>query len=183
MLIKALRIVRLGTRLAWFIAAAGVITLALLPHVLALAGHEMLVVKGSSMEPTVPLGSVIFIRPVDPSKIAVGNIITFRAPNGVTVSHRVVGLAEGSSLAFQTKGDGSSAADPVIVPATSVEGVVESFIPDLGYLISTLGSTAGAVAMVALIAGLLLWSWFLDELIATTSRSTQGRLAAAEPAF
>jgi signal peptidase I len=183
MFINALRILRLGTRLAWLSAAAAVISLALLPHILSVAGHEMFVVKGASMEPTVPLGAVIFVRPVDPSAIAVGDIITFRAPNGASVSHRVVGLAAGPGLAFQTKGDGSSAADPIIVPSTSVEGVVESFIPQLGYFVSALGSAAGVIATIALLAGLMLWSWFLDELTATLTRRTHGSMAAAEPAF
>ena len=183
MFIKALRILRLGTHLMWLCATVGVISLALLPHILSVAGHEMYVVKGASMEPAVPLGAVIFIRPVDPLTIAAGDIITFRAPNGAVVSHRVIGLAEGPTLAFQTKGDGSSAADPIIVPATLVAGVVESFVPQLGYVISALGSAAGAMVMVTLLAGMLLWSWFMDELIATLTRSTHRRLAAAEPAF
>jgi signal peptidase I len=183
MSIKALRILRLGANLIWLSATIGVISIALLPHVLSVAGHQMYVVKGSSMEPTIPLGALILVRPVDPTTIAAGDVITFRAPNGAFVSHRVVGLAEGTSLAFKTKGDGSFAADPVIVPSASVEGKVESFIPELGYFVNALGSTAGVVATVTLLAGMLLWSWFMDELLATQTRATRRRLAAAEPAF
>lgn len=180
---KALRNLRLGVNLIWLSATVGVIAIALLPHILSVAGHEMYVVKGASMEPTIPLGGLIIVHRVDPTTIEAGDVITFRAPNGTFVSHRVIGLAEANGLAFKTKGDGSFAADPIIVPSTSVEGVVESFIPQLGYFVSTLGSTAGAMATVALLMGLLLWSWFLDELIATRARSTHRRLAAAEPAF
>lgn len=183
MFVNALRFLRLVTHLTWLCATVVIISIALLPHVLSAAGHEMYVVKGASMEPAVPLGAVIFVRPVDPATIVAGDIITFRAPNGAIVSHRVIGLAQETGLVFQTKGDGSSAADPIIVPATSVVGLVESFIPQLGYFVNALGSTAGVVAMVALLAGLLLWSWFMDELIATRTRSTNRRLAAAEPAF
>lgn len=178
-----LRIMRLGTRVAWLSATVGVISLAVLPYVVSAAGHAMYVVKGASMEPTIPLGAVIFIRHVDPLVIVPGEVITFRAPNGAFVSHRVIGLADGTSLAFQTEGDGNAAADPVTVPATQVEGVVESFIPQLGYVVSALGSGAGALSTVALLAGLLLWSWFLDELIAKNTRSNFRRMAAAEPAF
>jgi signal peptidase len=183
MFINALRVLRLCMNLTWLFATVGVISLALLPHVLSAAGHQMYVVKGASMEPAIPLGAVILVRAVDPLAIAAGDINTFRAPNGAFVSHRVIGLSTGTSLAFQTKGDGSSAADPIIVPATSVEGEVESFVPQLGYFVNALGSAAGAVAMVTLLMGLLLWSWFMDGLIATKTRSTNGRLAAAEPAF
>lgn len=183
MFVSALRVLRVVTRLAWLSATAAVISLALLPHMLSVVGHEMYVVRGASMEPTVPLGAVIFVRRVDPLTIAAGDIITFHAPNGALVSHRVIGLSQGTSLAFQTKGDGSAAADPIIVPATSVEGVVESFIPQLGYFVSVLGSPAGATTMVALLTGLVLWSWFLDELSATMTRSTNRRMAAAESRF
>jgi signal peptidase I len=178
----AVRFLRLGTRLTWLAAACGVILLALLPHAVSAVGREMFVVKGSSMQPAIPVGSVIFVRPADPAAIVAGDIITFHAPNGALVSHRVIGLAEGATLAFQTKGDGSSAADPIIVPATSVEGVVESYVPQLGYVVAALGTTAGVLATLTLLVGLLLWSWFMDELAATMTRSTHRRMAAAEPA-
>jgi signal peptidase I len=143
----------------------------------------MYVVKGASMQPTLPLGSVILVRRADPATIAAGDIISFHAPNGATVSHRVIGLVGGPSLAFQTRGDGSVAADPVIVPATSVVGVVESYVPQLGYVVTALGSQAGSVALVALLGGLLLWSWFLNELSATLSHSSHQRMAAADTVF
>jgi signal peptidase I len=183
MLTMALRFVRLGTRLTWLAAACGVISLSLMPHVLSAFGREMFVVRGASMQPAVPLGSVILVRPVDPETIVAGDIITFRAPNGALVSHRVIGRADGTSLTFQTKGDGSSAADPIIVPATSVEGVVESYVPQLGYVVTALGTTAGTLATLGLLVGLLLTSWFTDELAATMTRSTHRRMAAAEPAI
>ncbi|MEP7158803.1 MAG: signal peptidase I [Chloroflexota bacterium] len=179
----AIRLLQLGTRLAWLSAACAVISVALLPHALSAVGREMYVVRGASMEPAIPIGSVVLVRPVDPATIVTGNVITFHAPNGALVSHRVIGLAEGTSLAFQTKGDGSSAADPIIVPATSVVGVVESLVPQLGYFITALGTTAGVVAVLALLCGLLLTSWFMDELAATMARPTHRRMAAAEPAI
>lgn len=183
MLTMALRFLQLGTRVAWLIAACAVIALALMPHVMNGLGREIVVVRGSSMQPAIPLGSVIFVRHVDPQTIGTGDIVTFHAPNGALVSHRVIGIADGTSLTFQTKGDGSSAADPILVSATSVVGVVESYVPQLGYVVTMLGTTAGMMATLALLVGLLLTSWFADELKATMDRSTQGRMAAAEPAI
>ena len=179
----ALRFLQIGTRLAWLTAACCVIAMALMPHVINGLGREMVVVRGSSMQPAIPLGSVILVRPVDPQTIGAGDVITFHAPNGALVSHRVIGIADGPSLTFETKGDGSSAADPILVPATSVEGVVESYVPQLGYVVTALGTTAGVLATLGLVIGLLLTSWFADELVATKERSTHGRMAAAEPAL
>jgi signal peptidase I len=183
MFLKALRVLLLGTHLTWLLATLGVIALALLPHALSSVGREMYVVRGASMQPAVPLGAVILVRRVDPQTIVTGDIITFRAPNGAMVTHRVIGLVPETSLAFQTQGDGSAAADPVTVPASSVAGVVESYVPQLGYFVTALGSVAGSVAMLALLGGLLLWSWFLSELIAALAGSTNRRMAAAKPAF
>lgn len=183
MLTMVLRFLQLGTRLAWLTAACCVIAIALMPHVLNGFGREMVVVRGSSMQPAIPLGSVILIRHVDPQTIGTGDVVTFHAPNGALVSHRVIGITDGASLTFQTRGDGSSAADPILVPATSVEGVVESYVPQLGFVVAALGTTAGMLATLALVVGLLLTSWFLDELAAAKVRSTHGGMAAAEPAI
>lgn len=50
--------------------------------------------------------------------------IAFQDPAdaGRLVTHRVVGIAPGSELAFTTKGDANVTADPVPVPARLVRG-------------------------------------------------------------
>ena len=39
----------------------------------------------------------------------VGEIVTYRTPQGTVVTHRVTGITAGPELSFQTKGDASSA--------------------------------------------------------------------------
>src|SRR6476661_7633586 len=50
------------------------------------------IIVGQSMEPTIPLYSVIVVEPVDPADIRRGDVITFEQPDtpGRKVTHRVV---------------------------------------------------------------------------------------------
>jgi signal peptidase len=179
---KSLRILRLITRASWLVATISVLLLAAMPHALSLAGFDMFVVRGASMEPQIPLGSVILVKPVDPATVNAGDIISFRAPNDAVVTHRVLSVVTGDVLSFNTKGDGSNAADPVTVPAPAVIGTVEVYIPQLGFAITALATTLGAVAMIGFVGGLLLLSWFFDELITVAGHPTQRRAVAPEPA-
>jgi signal peptidase I len=181
MRLTAIRVFRAVVRLALVLAVVSVFALAAMPHVLSVFGREMFVVRGSSMHPQIPVGSVIFDRPVDPTAITVGDIVTFRQANGSYLTHRVIGIASSIDLSFITRGDGSSSPDPVAVPASAAVGVVEAYVPQLGFAITALGSTLGAVSMIALVGGLLLMSWFVDELASTVRASTQRRVGAAQP--
>jgi signal peptidase len=143
----------------------------------------MFVVRGASMQPQIPLGSVIVERRVDPTAISVGDIVTFKLENGTHVTHRVVGISDSSDLSFITRGDGSSSQDPVAVPAPAAVGVVEAYVPQLGFAITALGSTLGAASMMGLVGGLLLLSLFMDELISTVRTSAQRRVGATQPAL
>jgi signal peptidase len=182
MTMTALRILRISVRTALVLAIVAVFTLAAMPHVLSLLGREMFVVRGASMQPQIPLGAVIFDRSVDPTSITPGDIVTFKLENGSYVTHRVVSIADTPDLSFITRGDGSSSQDPVAVPASAAVGVVEAYVPHLGFVITALGSTLGAASMIGLVGGLLLMSWFVDELISTVRASTQRRVGAAQPA-
>ena len=59
-----------------------------------LLGYRTLLIRGSSMEPAVPLGSLALAATNRPSDdVRPGDIVSFTASNGVVVTHRVVALA------------------------------------------------------------------------------------------
>ncbi len=182
MMISALRIVRAVVRTVLVLAIVAVFAVAAMPHALSLFGREMFVVRGASMQPQIPVGAVIFDRRIDPRAIAPGDVVTFKLENGTYVTHRVIGIADSPDLSFITRGDGSSSPDPVAVPASAAVGVVEAFVPQLGFAITALGTTLGAASMIGLVGGLLLLSWFFDELISTVRASAQRRVGATQPA-
>lgn len=106
-------------------------------------------VATGSMEPTVPTGSVIVSRPVDPLDIAVGDVIVFRSPGGATVAgggdgvfqatesmlitHRVVAVqGTGDDRSFRTKGDANEGEDPWDVTPDMVRARYVAHVPAVG---------------------------------------------------
>lgn len=132
---------RTGLRLLGRAAAVVVVVLggaALLAGVIVprLAGATPYAVLSGSMEPTLPLGALAVVRPVDPASIRTGDVITYQLRSGepVVATHRVVGL--GSTVAgepiFETRGDASAATDAEPVRAVQVQGRLWYAVPSLG---------------------------------------------------
>ena len=151
-------------RLARLLVALGV--LALLGALLAAAlprllGYQSYVIYGSSMEPTIKLGSLILTEPVNAEELQVGDIIAFRTTNDVTVTHRIVAARhEDGQHYFQTKGDASNGGDPTEV---RLEGSVHRLsykLPYLGYFVDFAKSTMGIILLIALPTAALLASSF-----------------------
>jgi signal peptidase len=182
MLNTAIGIIRVVLIGIWVALTLSLFALVAMPHVLPMTGREMYVVRGGSMEPALPIGSVVVVQHVDPTQLAVGDIITFTAANHTTVTHRIVDVVADAQQGFRTKGDASASGDAMVVPAPSVSGRVEYVLPGVGLAITLLTSTLGSLAAIGMLGGLLLAVWFFDELQSGMRRSARGRTAVAEPA-
>lgn len=113
-------------------------------------------VNTGSMEPTLPVGSVIVTQAVH--TISVGEIISFIS-NGAVVTHRVVDVRQlGSNLAYQTKGDANEHADSGVVFAHSIIGKVRWHIPYVGKLVFFSKTLPGYFLLIVLPALYLLIS-------------------------
>ena len=179
---RSIGIIRTGVIAVWLAATVAIFGLVALPHVMPAIGRVTYIVRGGSMQPALPIGSVVIVQHVDPAQLSVGDIVTFTAANNTTVTHRITEVVPGAQLGFHTKGDASLGADGMIVPAPSVSGRVEYVVPGLGQVITALTSTIGTLAAIGLLGGLLLAVWFLDELQDALGRSAQRRATVAEPA-
>lgn len=95
-----------------------------------LGGYSLFRVVTGSMEPTLPVGSLLVARQVDMQNIQVGDIICFRAQEaaifGKMVTHRVVEVFAGvdGSLLFETKGDANPVLDGYLVTEANYVGKV-----------------------------------------------------------
>lgn len=92
------------------------------------------VVKSSSMEPTIKVGSVIYVKAYDNDEsISSGDIVSFHTGD-VMVTHRImsVNLENGTAI---TKGDGNEVCDSAPLPLSAIEGKVLFHIPAIGYLL------------------------------------------------
>ncbi|MBQ7437403.1 MAG: signal peptidase I [Oscillospiraceae bacterium] len=95
-----------------------------------LLGYEIYNVTSGSMEPELPVGSVIYVEHVKPESIKEGEIIAFYS-GGSVITHRAVEnyLFEGK---ISTKGDANPRVDFNDVPYADVIGVVKYHFPYLG---------------------------------------------------
>jgi len=78
-------------------------------------GTGFFVIVSGSMEPEIPVGSVILVNAVPAESIVVGDIIAYLSPNKeAVVTHRVVRIVNdfGNSPLFITRGDANNADDP-----------------------------------------------------------------------
>lgn len=155
------------------VVAGGVV----LGRVLPATGRAAIIVTGPSMEPAIPRGAVVVTSPADPARLAAGDTVTYQVDSRrAVVTHRITRLvtrADGSWI--ETKGDGNSDADPVLVPAAAVLGRVELVLPHAGSLMAILRQPAG-VAIVLGLAGLLLAA---QALLAPGTTALQGEVRAA----
>lgn len=112
------------------------VAILLLIGILKTLNWDIVMVISGSMEPALPVGSALFLQPVEPEELAVGDIITYRnneAPHSIT--HRITEIIDqGDTLAFKTKGDANDIPDHRAVPAAAISGRVFISIPHLGYL-------------------------------------------------
>src|SRR5215471_7037876 len=124
--------------LATIVVLVSVAVLFLADEIPRLAGPTPYTVRSGSMEPTLPKGSLIVVRHVDPHDIRIGTVVTFQVRSGdpEVATHRVVGAGttvRGAHV-YRTKGDANNAVDPAPVTDAQIRGRTWYVVPYLGYL-------------------------------------------------
>ena len=158
-----------------------IMLLAALPHVAPRLGYDPLVIRGGSMEPAIPIGSLVFVQNVDSAAIRVGDVVTIKADNDVVFTHRVIGITtSGDALSFQTQGDANESPDVALAPSRAIVGRVASFVPTLGYLLVILSTTKGMLTALALGAFLFLFGRLVDDLRGGAAARQRSTVAGAE---
>jgi signal peptidase len=164
------------TRVTTGLLAGSVVILVAAYAALLAAGYKPVAVYSGSMQPTLDVGSLAVDRPVDASKVRVGDVITFSDPyvKGRLVTHRVVKiLTTPRGLAYRTKGDANAARDPWTIRLTGQVGRVSFGVPVAGYMLVYAHTREVRGALIALAAlfvliGLLRRIW-RDEQAAPAS--------------
>ena len=126
------------------------------------ADQSFVVVSGS-MEPNIPVGSIIFVESdVSAEEIDEGDVITFsKGRNTRTTTHRVhekhvSSVDESKSISFTTKGDANENPDTERVYRDDIVGKLLFSIPFVGYVISFADTDVGWVALVVVPVSLLI---------------------------
>lgn len=124
--------------LSWLLTFLLLLVLTAAVLIPRLAGATPFTVLTSSMEPSLPPGTLVVARPTAPEDIEIGDVVTFQIESGKAqvVTHRVIGVRPGrdGKPEFLTQGDANRVADEGWRPAGSVRGVVWYSVPKLGYV-------------------------------------------------
>lgn len=137
------------------VLVAAVVIFAVLLVAIRLFDIKVFSVISGSMEPEYTVGSLIYVKEVDPSTIEVGDVITYVLPNDTPSTHRVVRIDEENEH-FYTKGDANDVEDGSPVHFRNLIGTPIFKIPFLGYIAYYIQHPPGMYIAIAAAAVLLI---------------------------
>ena len=123
-----------------------------------LAGYEVYAIVSGSMEPALPVGSIVYARETNPATLDPGTIVVFYGGQGseTVITHRVMEnhYVDGELV---TKGDANAGNDVSPIPYANVIGQVTAYMPFLGLFLPALTTTRGKLYLLGvLVAAVLL---------------------------
>ena len=109
-------------------------------------------VLSGSMEPAIPVGSLLYVRSGDPEQVEDEDIIAFYGSledSGI-ITHRVVknNVVSGT---FTTKGDANDKEDPTPVSYDNYIGRVTLSVPYVGHVLTIMTSLEGKIAAACIV--------------------------------
>lgn len=124
-----------------------VVILALLLAGARFVGMQVFTVLSGSMEPVYHVGSLIYVKEVDPYELEAGDVITYMLSEDTVSTHRIVGVVpdeeDPAVIRFRTKGDANDAEDGTLVHYKNVIGSPVFTIPMLGYVANYIQNPPG----------------------------------------
>lgn len=122
-----------------------------------LMGYQLYTVVTGSMEPEIPVGSMVYVKSIVPKEIKEKDVIAFyggRDTNAI-ITHRVI---DNNVISGQitTKGDANKTEDMNPVSYSDVIGIVEYTIPKAGALAQTFTSAQGKIAAASVVGAAVL---------------------------
>lgn len=142
------------------IAVLAVLAILLLgPRVM---GYQGFAVLSGSMEPGIPVGSIVFSKEVDPATLEVGDVITYQLGSDTLVTHRITQIDEENQQVV-TKGDANDSEDGSPVAYSQIAGRMDIHIPYLGYITIYIKTPVGIGVICGVLIALILLN-FLPEI-------------------
>ena len=106
---------RLAMAPVWFLLTAMLLGSVGVAIIQRSGAAQLLTVVSGSMQPALPLGSLVVVVPRDADAVRIGDVITFSPPGDDmrTVTHRVVDVqGTGGDVSVRTRGDANQVPDP-----------------------------------------------------------------------
>lgn len=168
-----------GQVLAWLVILVVVAVLAVAVVIPRIAGATPYTVLTGSMQPELPPGTLVVVKPVEPEDISVGSVITYQLESGkaAVVTHRVVaqGFNGKGELQFRTQGDANDVPDEEWVRPVQIKGEEWYSVPLLGHVNNWLTGEERQVAVYVVAALLLGYAGFM------VTSAARDRLRKREP--
>lgn len=127
----------------------------------AAVGGSAMTVLTQSMEPGLPPGTLVVIRPTPVDEIRVGDIVTYQIRSGeaAVVTHRVMSKTyTDGEVTFITQGDNNDVVDPVPVREVQIRGTLWYSLPLLGWVNSVLNGANRTIVIAAVAGALFLYA-------------------------
>ncbi len=127
---------------------------------LVVTGHHVEEVVTGSMQPTIPIGSLVVTQQLPAGQLQAGNILVFPDPNDpkLTIVHRIIWLGHDQSgdVLVRTKGDYNALPDQWTIkkPASAQADRVIYILPGAGTVAGYL-QTIGFWGLLALVIGVI----------------------------
>ena len=149
------------------VVVALVVVLALLLAGSRLFGLQVYTVLSGSMEPNYHVGSLIYVKEVDPASLEKGDVISFMISESTVATHRIIEVLpdekDPNVIRFRTKGDNNDIEDTNPVHCNNVLGKVVGTIPLLGYVSNFVQNPPGTYITLAA-AFVLMLAVFLPDI-------------------
>ncbi len=129
-----------------------------------ISGSLPLTVLTSSMEPGLPPGTLVIVRPIAPDDIVIGDAITYQIRSGEpeVITHRVIEIntSTDGTRSFILKGDNNSDPDSEAVLPLQVKGEVWYSIPYVGWVNTAVNGTNKSWIVPVIAGGLFAYAAF-----------------------
>ena len=129
-----------GLLLSWMVMLTIGATLVVALIVPRLSGATPYVIETGSMQPGMPPGTFLVVKPTPVAEIGAGDVMTYQIKSGdpTVVTHRVIeqGVDMTGQPRWRTQGDANDVADENWVLPVQVQGTRWYSIPYLGYATS-----------------------------------------------
>ena len=144
-----------------------------------LFGFTPYMVASGSMEPEYPVGSLVYVKSVDPKEINVGDTITFYMANSDIVATHQVYKIDTENKQFRTQGinnrdeSGNILHDARPVPYSALIGKPQLCVPYLGYLNQFCTTAPGIYILLGCVLTIVAVSFYIDRRPAKPEEESQ----------
>jgi len=120
-----------------------------------LLGFKEMAVLSGSMEPNIPVGSIIYVKPMEADQLEPGDVCTYMLADGSNyVTHRVVSV-DAAAQTLVTQGDANDTPDGDVA-FSQVLGEAQFHLPYLGFITINARTPKGIIAICAVLVVVIL---------------------------